>query len=509
MAKPENITLEKAKATPAGGVLIGKKEGQTIIPADGTLGGFLIGRLHKESGIKAINKGTGQPIEMQGNEVVITSPAVADQTKREFQGKMMTNREILSQINEDGGGVSFAEGGDTAKYTLPSETKSYSYDNHPVNDFGMIYRMNQCGCEHKKDGGELSDVSPFLNYYHAHIADFFSSQNNITLEKDFTFRDRGEDFTIEPIVVSDMNLENPIKEAVFAIFDNEGEPVGIINFKENSDNKNFTAISELFGWNNVTFEQGGKLKKASEQDDYNDVIDLQDGVINNDSLESGGDVQKNKKNAFESEGSKEGKGKLYEFFTPQAVADKMLALAEHYGFHGGNVLEPACGNGRLIKHLKNCNITAFEISKENFAELQQEFPAAELYNFNFEKAFLKEPRFNTLVNKKGTESWLRNAPFDLVLANPPYGKFSGLYSGYFSFKGQVEHFFILQSLYLLKKGGLGVYLIPSSFLRNGIAYNDVKKKIFDEADFVDAYRMPANIFEKTQIGTDILILRKK
>ena len=216
-----------------------------------------------------------------------------------------------------------------------------------------------------------------------------------------------------------------------------------------------------------------------------------------------------KQKSFESEGSTEGKGKLYEFFTPQVVADKMLALAQHYGFKGGNVLEPATGSGRLIKNLKDTNITAFEISKDNFEILKREFPNAELYNFNFEKAFLKEPRFNTLLNRKGTETWLKGAPFDLVLANPPYGKFSGLYSSYFNFKGQVEHFFILQTLYLLKKGGLGVYLIPSSFLRNGANYNEIKKQIFEIAEFVDAYRLPSNIFEKTQIGTDILILRKK
>lgn len=221
------------------------------------------------------------------------------------------------------------------------------------------------------------------------------------------------------------------------------------------------------------------------------------------------EVDYKKEKSFESEGSTEGKGKLYEFFTPQVVADKMLALAQHYGFKGGNVLEPATGSGRLIKNLKDTNITAFEISKDNFEILKREFPNAELYNFNFEKAFLKEPRFNTLLNRKGTETWLKNAPFDLVVANPPYGKFSGLYSSYFNFKGQVEHFFILQSLHLLKKGGLGVYLIPSSFMRNGIAYNDIKKQIFEIAELVDAYRLPSNIFEKTQIGTDILILRKK
>jgi hypothetical protein len=50
---------------------------------------------------------------MEGGEVVITRDAVSDSTKREFEGKYMTNREILSSINVSGGGVAFAEGGET------------------------------------------------------------------------------------------------------------------------------------------------------------------------------------------------------------------------------------------------------------------------------------------------------------------------------------------------------------------------------------------------------------
>lgn len=159
MAKKELITEEKVINTPAGGVLIGKdKQGQTIIPNDGSLGGFLIGRLHKDGGIKAINKSTGQPLEMQSNEVVITAPAVADQTKREFEGKMLTNREILSKINERGGGVSLADGGE-----LPSEVfyngSSYKYGGKTMTDYEIIQEINSCYCEHSdyKKGGHLAE----------------------------------------------------------------------------------------------------------------------------------------------------------------------------------------------------------------------------------------------------------------------------------------------------------------------------------------------------------------
>jgi len=83
-----------------------------VVHNSGDVGGMLVGKRHSEGGIKAINKSTGQPLEMEGGEVVITRNAVSDPKKRSFNGKMMTNREILSTINESGGGVSFADGGE-------------------------------------------------------------------------------------------------------------------------------------------------------------------------------------------------------------------------------------------------------------------------------------------------------------------------------------------------------------------------------------------------------------
>ena len=145
------MTEQKAKQTPAGGVLVGKREGQTIIHDKGTQGGYFVGKLHKEGGIKGINKSTGQPIEVQGGEVIITAPAVADQSKREFEGEMLTNREILSKINEKGGGVSLENGGEIY-YT----GTSYNYGGKTMTDYEIMQSMNDCGCEDEyEDGGTI------------------------------------------------------------------------------------------------------------------------------------------------------------------------------------------------------------------------------------------------------------------------------------------------------------------------------------------------------------------
>jgi hypothetical protein len=105
----------------------------------GNVGGVLVGKRHSEGGIKAINKGTGQPIEMEGGEVVITRGAVSNPTKYDFNGKEMTTREILSKLNVDGGGVSFAEGGD-----VPEKMK--------------------CGCNSYKFGGREMSLSDFVKH---------------------------------------------------------------------------------------------------------------------------------------------------------------------------------------------------------------------------------------------------------------------------------------------------------------------------------------------------------
>lgn len=212
------------------------------------------------------------------------------------------------------------------------------------------------------------------------------------------------------------------------------------------------------------------------------------------------------------EGSTKGTGALYEFFTPDEAVKKMWQLAYDNGFVGGNILEPALGSGRLLKYVpKDCKLTAIEISKDNIEmakkTLSNYFTEIDFHNDKFETAFLEPERFNTRV-KKGV-TWLKQYPFDMVIANPPYGEFTGLYKTHFKFSGQFEHWFIEYSMKLVKSGGLGVFLVPSSFMRNGNTYNQVKERIFADSKLIDAYRLPANIFKKTQIGTDILILKKK
>jgi hypothetical protein len=107
---------------------------------DAKRGGYFVGKSHAEGGIKAKNVDTGEYLEVEGNEVIITKKAVADNTKRMFEGEMLTNREILSRINVGGGGVSFANGGQIERCKCSG--KSYKYGGETKNDYQIINMMN-------------------------------------------------------------------------------------------------------------------------------------------------------------------------------------------------------------------------------------------------------------------------------------------------------------------------------------------------------------------------------
>jgi len=122
----------------------GKVKGDNKLSNDGKNGGFFVGKSHAEGGIKVKNVDTDQIMEVECNEVIINKRSVADTTKREFEGEMLTNREILSKINESGGGVKFADGGEV-KYNCGCSKKSYNFGGEILDESVIIKRMNILG----------------------------------------------------------------------------------------------------------------------------------------------------------------------------------------------------------------------------------------------------------------------------------------------------------------------------------------------------------------------------
>jgi hypothetical protein len=109
---------------------------------DAKKGGYFVGRSHAEGGIKGVNKDTGQMIEVEGNEVIINKRSVQNPEKRMFENKMMTNREILSKINQEGGGVAFEEGGEITKKNCACTGKKYKFGGDLLSDYDIVEKIH-------------------------------------------------------------------------------------------------------------------------------------------------------------------------------------------------------------------------------------------------------------------------------------------------------------------------------------------------------------------------------
>jgi hypothetical protein len=83
---------------------------------------------------------------------------------------------------------------------------------------------------------------------------FLKGMEGIDLRNDYTFDYKNEQFEVEPIINSD---ENGVSNAVFTIFDGDGEEVGEVAYSREGGKQKFTANSDYFQWNDAKFEDGG------------------------------------------------------------------------------------------------------------------------------------------------------------------------------------------------------------------------------------------------------------
>lgn len=222
---------------------------------------------------------------------------------------------------------------------------------------------------------------------------------------------------------------------------------------------------------------------------------------------------------FEGIGGQHTKGdvnSLYQFYTPYIWVKKMWELAHKHGVptSGIKVLEPAMGTGRFFKFApEGAELVGYDPDKTNFDIVKKLYPEVKALPLEFETNFMKESPFDpgiyTGLLSKDLKK-MNNKDFDLVIGNPPYGNFTGTYASYFpNFLTRFEILFLYLGIKSLKPEGILVYIISQNFLNNNITYNTAKQEILKLANFVDAYRLPNDIFSTTSVGTDIIVFKRK
>jgi len=207
---------------------------------------------------------------------------------------------------------------------------------------------------------------------------------------------------------------------------------------------------------------------------------------------------------------------LDQYFTPPLIINKMWGLALKHGFDFSgrkNILEPSCGIGRFFRYIKdieNHYIRAYEIDYYSFVICKLLFPSVDVFNESFEKIFFDKDMNVGLDNVKER--------FDLVIGNPPYREYNSTLKNVKNLMGKTEkeitlaetfdQYFIKRGVDLLRKNGLLIFVIPSTFLSNSNKYNKFKENLSKTCELIDAYRLPSKTFTATDIATDIIVLRK-
>lgn len=212
---------------------------------------------------------------------------------------------------------------------------------------------------------------------------------------------------------------------------------------------------------------------------------------------------------------KTGKGGLFEYYTPREVIEKMWALAYKYGYNNGSVIEPSVATGEFLQFAKpETRIVGYEINEYSAKICKILYPTAEIHLQPFEQLFIK----NNWTMKDNISSLEK---FDLAIGNPPYGDFSIVESRYMSGMGEKDHtksrnyveYFIRRSLDLLKPKGLLVFIVGAQVKNGGNLFLDsgnspVKEYLNEKCTFLDAYRLPDSIFERTGVTSEIIVLQK-
>ncbi|EKR89701.1 helicase C-terminal domain protein [Leptospira santarosai str. CBC379] len=198
------------------------------------------------------------------------------------------------------------------------------------------------------------------------------------------------------------------------------------------------------------------------------------------------------------------RGMLYQFLTPRKIVEKMQDILSRYVKEGNRGLEPSAGIGRFAEGKgEGYNWDMMEYNPDD----KTAFSIAKILNPN---ANVSDKAFETLFindkNKSVGENYT-GKKYQFVAGNPPYGSMEGKYKA-IEGKGwkRYEHYFINRGIDVLEEGGILTFIVPQSFLN---ANNEKwKNQIFEKAELLEAYRLPERAFSNTQVGTDIIVLRK-
>lgn len=201
------------------------------------------------------------------------------------------------------------------------------------------------------------------------------------------------------------------------------------------------------------------------------------------------------------------KGTRYEYYTPKNAVDALQRWLEKYTDKAiESVEDPTAGKWNMLAWFgDNVKKVMYEISPISWTIAKLRFPDAKVWigekDGDFQRRYL---------NYQGQKAYdfPRDGSnnVDALLINPPFGK-------RITIKDEpkikaLEDYFVKRAIeHDLRFNGVAGLLMPSRWLK---AEDSITKQwLANNTEFIDAYRLPAWVFSYTDVGTDLIILKKK
>ena len=187
---------------------------------------------------------------------------------------------------------------------------------------------------------------------------------------------------------------------------------------------------------------------------------------------------------------------LTAFYTPPAVIESIYSIIERFGFHHGNILEPACGTGNFLGKLP----TSMESSKLYGIELDS--ITGRIAKQLYQKANIAVEGYE--------KTSLPDSFFDVAIGNVPFGQFKVSDKRYDRLNFNIHDYFFAKTIDKIRPGGL-ILFVTSRYTMDK-ANSSVRKYINERCELLGAIRLPNDTFSEsanTKAVSDILILKKR
>ena len=186
---------------------------------------------------------------------------------------------------------------------------------------------------------------------------------------------------------------------------------------------------------------------------------------------------------------------LDSFYTPPIVIDKIYEALNHFGFQGGNILEPAMGIGNFFGRMpedmqNNSQLYGVEIDSISGRIAQKIYSQADIQIKGFENTDFQ------------------NGCFDIAIGNVPFGNL-GFTDKKYGTK-QLHDFFFAKTMDTVKEGGIIAFITSTGTLDKG--NEDFRRQLAEKTDLIGAIRLPSGTFSKnagTDVTSDIIFLQKR